>query len=219
MKYNLLSYPISVNTPVYGADPGLMISALKQIKKNGSSNTYRVNFLNHSGTHLDAPKHFYDSGRSVSGYNISELIFSQPFVLSLPKSKDELIGRSELSGIRQCDILLIKTGFYRFRHQKAYVFHNPGFTAEAAELIRQRHPSIRAIGIDTISFSAYQNREAGRMAHRVLLKEAGRNKRSVLLVEDMDLSLSLVNLRRVILAPLFIQGVDSAPCTVIGEFK
>ena len=37
-----------------------------------------------------------------------------------------------------------------------------------------------------------------------------------MLIEHMDLSTDLQNLKEVWVAPLLIEGVDSAPCTVVG---
>ena len=37
--------------------------------------------------------------------------------------------------------------------------------------------------------------------------------------EDMDLTQVTSSLRRVIVVPFLVQGVDSAPCTVFGEIK
>jgi arylformamidase len=55
-------------------------------------------------------------------------------------------------------------------------------------------------------------REVGREAHRLLLRG-----RSFLIVEDMDLLGKPASYRRVFIAPLMVEEVDSAPCTVLAE--
>ncbi len=217
-NYKLLSYPLNEKIPVYGKKYSFQIKEERQIKKNDTCNTFMLSFLNHSGTHIDAPRHFFTRGKPIAKFNIKELIFSRPFILNLSKNSDELITEKDLRRIKKCDLLLIKTGFYKFRRSDRYIFHNPGFSAQAADFIRKEYPYIQAIGIDTISISSYQNRPEGRQAHRILLTNNVYPGKPLLLIEDMDLSVCTLPLKKVFVAPLFIEKVDSAPCTVIAEF-
>ena len=50
-------------------------------------------------------------------------------------------------------------------------------------------------------------------AHKVLLGGKGRR---FLIVEDADLSDDLSDIQQVILMPWLIEGIDSAPCSLIG---
>ncbi len=99
-----------------------------------------------------------------------------------------------------------------------YSCDNPGIHPEVGGYLRELFPRIRAIGIDWISISPYQNRELGREAHRAFFDQEGRNN-PVLLIEDMDLSNDLKGLTEVWASPLRVERVDSAPCTVIGGFS
>ena len=76
---------------------------------------------------------------------------------------------------------------------------------------------VQAIGMDWISVSSFENRELGRQAHRAFLNRDGEGH-PVLIIEDMDLSADLNGLREVWVAPLLVEGIDSAPCTIIGIF-
>jgi kynurenine formamidase len=67
--------------------------------------------------------------------------------------------------------------------------------------------------MDTISLACMQHLEEGLEAHRILLRGDGRR---FLIIEDMNLDFDLSHLRRVFALPLFIEGVDSSPCTVMG---
>jgi len=216
--YKLLSYPLNENTPLYGDTDPLKIKPVRQIKSGDSCNTALVTFSNHMGTHVDAPKHFFDSGRSISEHSINELIFDLPFILDCPKKDGEMIEPDDLMAIERCDLLLIRTGFHKFRKNKIYRTQNPGISEKAAHYIRHKHPCIKAVGIDTISISSYQNREEGRKAHRMFLKNDDFSGCPLILIEDMDLNADLRKLSRVFVVPLFIEGVDSVPCTIIGEF-
>lgn len=216
-KYKLLSYPLSEKTPMYGNNNHVKIKEDKQIKKADSCNTYLISMSNHSGTHIDAPKHFIDSGKCLFEYNINELIFNCPQIVDFPKKENELVLPEDLKGIKKkCDILLIRTGFYRFRGNKKYWTHNPGIAPETAEWLRKNKPYLRAVGIDTISVSPFQNRDAGRQAHQIFLNQKMFTGSPILLIEDMNLSDSLIGLAQVMVVPLFIEGIDSMACTVVG---
>ena len=230
-RYVRLSYDIDEKTPLYPDVSAIVIKQVKEIQKGDSSNTFLMTLPNHAGTHIDAPKHFHGSGRTISEYSIHELIFKNPVVVDCPKGPveiievEDLINSIALTNLNNCDLLLIRTGFYKYRILSStlesqsfhtYCYENPVLLPSVAKWIRKNHPNIKAIGIDCFSISSYANRELGRETHRILLREDKFTGSSVLIIEDMDLSMNLKTLREVIVAPLYIKGVDSAPCTVIG---
>ncbi|PUA32993.1 MAG: hypothetical protein B9J98_02625 [Candidatus Terraquivivens tikiterensis] len=214
----LLSHKLSTMTPAYAGGPSLALRPLKQIAKGDSSNSYIIEMPNHLGTHVDAPRHFDPSGRSISDYGIESLTFKRPLLLSIQKNDSELITAEELKAyedkISGADMLLIKTGFQRFRSSdpERYSLHNPGLSSDAAKFLVKTFPKLRALGLDTISLSSADHREDGRVSHRILL-----SGRDFFIVEDMDLSMLTDSPKLVIVVPLFIEGVDSAPCTVLAE--
>ena len=76
-----------------------------------------------------------------------------------------------------------------------------------------RFPSLRAIGLDTISISSFSHRDVGRAAHREFLNSGIR------IIEDMKLKniIEPSKLMRVIALPFRYLGSDGAPTTIIGE--
>ncbi|MDP8298195.1 MAG: cyclase, partial [Candidatus Orphnella occulta] len=116
------------------------------------------------------------------------------------------------------DILLLKTCFGRFRGKRVYSFNNPVVDAKIGLWLRSERPNIRVIGLDLISLGSHNKRELARQAHRAFLNPRGKGS-PILIIEDMDLSCNLSGLIRVIVAPLLIMNIDSAPCTVYGIFN
>ena len=218
--YRLLSYPLSPKTPLYGKTAPVSVNIKRRQTKEGCCvSEARVSFSNHSGTHVDAPKHFYPEGKAIGQCDISDLIFVSPKVIDCPKGERELVVPDDLRSIPSgCDMLILRTGFYKYRGRDKYRTDNPGVSAAAAEYVRRNFPSVMALGIDAISVSCFQKREEGRKAHRVFLGREGYDAAPVFLVEDMDLSGDLSGLKKVFIVPLFFKGVDSMTCTVIGEF-
>jgi kynurenine formamidase len=97
-----------------------------------------------------------------------------------------------------------------------YAFFSPGLSAKGASYLAENFPQLRALGLDTISLASMQHLAEGLEAHRVLLGGKGRR---FLIVEDMNLDWDLSQLRLVMAVPLFVEGVDSAPCTVLGVIE
>jgi len=213
----LLSHKLSAATPCYDDGPRLEVTPVKQIVRGDSSNTYFLKLLNHLGTHVDAPNHFDPDGRKIHSYTAEELVFEKPLLIDIPKNSGEQIQEADLQPfenlLNKSDILLIRTGFQRFRDTDpmTYMMRGPCLSTEAAGYLRN-FSNLRVLGVDTISISSPLMREVGREAHRLLLRG-----RSFLIVEDMDLLGKPASYRRVFIAPLMVEEVDSAPCTVLAE--
>jgi kynurenine formamidase len=228
-RYVRLSYNISVDTPIYPETPPIIIEKVKEISKGNSCNTSVVTLSNHAGTHIETPYHFFDFGRTITEYSIEEFVFQKPLIIDCPKRSDEAIEIDDISSpmnSNYADMLLIRTGFYKYRTiqssdlnpQSLYTYShkNPYLSPKAAEWLRNNHPDIRAIGIDCISISSHEKRDIGKEAHKILLKKDGFKGEPVLIIEDLYLPYEIKKLDELIVSPIFMESVDSSPCTVIG---
>ncbi|MCK5342124.1 MAG: cyclase family protein [Candidatus Heimdallarchaeota archaeon] len=220
MKYVLLSHGINENTPLYGNTPKPRILPHSRISEGDSSNTAILSIHNHTGTHIDAPKHFVDDGKAISEYTLDELVFKYPVIVDCPKDGASLITPEDLQHtshmLQKSDCLLLRTGFGQLRDEERYRTHNPGISPETIRWIRRQYPDIRCIGIDTISISSFQHRVVGREAHKeafLIQKDMGG---PLLLIEDMDLDLISDAITEMRVLPWQVNGLDSAPCHVIA---
>jgi len=219
-KYCFLSHEIKDNMPEYGGE-GLILKHVinKAISKGDSCNIINTELNSHLGTHIDCPRHFFDKAKPFVEYPADFWVFNRPFLLNLNIDEDKIIEKNAFLAVPDnTDIILIKTGFQKFRGHKKYGFNNPGISAEAAVWLRENKPNVRVIGIDFISVSPYQNRKIGREAHKAFLDPNGKNK-PILILEDMDLEEANNNLSDVWVFPLRVSSWDSSPCTVIGKTK
>jgi len=219
VKYKLLSYSLDINTHGYDGRKPFTISKSKSISRGDSCNTFFLNLPNHLGTHIDCPNHFYDSGKKVAQYEIEDFIFLRPVILDCLKSDNELVSEIDIKKnyqkLRKADILLLRTGFYKFKKSSKYSIRNPGIAPEAAKFIREFLGNIRCVGIDTVSVSPYQNRILGRETHKIFFKNNFKSE-PIRLIEDMNLSEEMRNLKKIYVFPLLINDIDSSPCTVLG---
>jgi len=218
MQFNYLSYPITKSMPVYGGSAGPEFTPLKAIDKGDSCNTWRFCLENHWGTHVDGPNHFFTNGRKIMDYPADFWIFDNPQVLDVRLEPGELLRWSVISPKvdKNADLLFIKSKWGQSRGLDLYWKENPGIHADVGIGLRNLKTSIRAIGIDWISVSSFVHREEGRKTHRAFLDPSEEGE-PVLLIEDMDLSADLTRLSRVFVAPLMVENIDSAPCTIVGE--
>ena len=210
-KALILSHLINERTPLYGGEKSIAIKKVKSIKKGDSCNKLYCSFSTHTGTHLDSPKHFLDKGKSISDLFAGELLFNKVSLVVLKNVKPGyIITEKDLAGLKDCELLLLKTGFEKYRNRPVYWKNSPALDAGLAVLIKKACPSIRALGIDFISISNLKNKELGRLAHKAFLSNG------ILLAEDLKLNVLRKVPGLVIIAPLLLDNADAAPCTVFA---
>ena len=219
MRTLWLSHSLSEQTPLYGGGDGIEIRPEKSISKGDSCNTTRLSFPGHAGTHVDTPRHFRADGKNLDDFQPEEWIFNAPRVVTVEAGPGTLIGAERLAGSgsldNAADLLIIRTGFERFRAEPLYWQNSPGLEPGLADYLSNRLPRLRAIGIDFISISSLSHRQTGREAHRTLLGK------DFLLFEDMALARldKAGKLKRVIALPLRVEASDGVPCTIIGSVE
>lgn len=223
MKYRFLSYPVSEKIPTYGTTPKPVAKKINDMETGAHCNTGEFTMSNHAGTHVDGPRHFNASGRAITEYSADELVFVRPYVLDVSMEPGGLIPSTDFENSRDeilgCDILIIRTGFSLKRDEPVYYEMNPGISPEAATYLRNNFPELKGIGIDSISVSSFAHREEGRVTHQIFFDTEKYSSKPLLLIEDMDLSGDFSGLKKIIVAPIMLQGLDSAPCIVIAEFS
>ena len=213
-KYIYLSHPISQATPLYAGESRIRIRRDLQISKGDPSNTLLLEFPNHAATHIDLPKHFSESGKTLNDYDPGFWFYNKVAVLNVSASADEIMDLEpavyELPV--ETEMLLVKTGFQKYREESFYWEHNPGLSPGSAAVLKKRCPGLRAVGMDSISVSAQVRKDIGMEAHRTFLVE-----NDIILVEDMDLARADSRLTKVYMFPLLVEGADGGPVTAIGE--
>lgn len=216
----LLSYPIKESVPLYGTTPLPKVEKYTSIKAGHSTNSSIVILHTHTGTHVDFPYHFFEEGLKSSDYSFNDFIYIHPILIDIPRSYGEFVEDKHLKffskELEKADLVLIRTGFSIYRKNKIYRTHNPGIHSNAMRYLRLKFKNVRAVGIDSISISSYQHREEGREAHKEAFKVSNAYGEPLLLIEDLKLN-GINTLKSVILVPFSIDGLDGAPCTVIGK--
>lgn len=216
-----LSHKLSASIPVYGSTKAtIQLREIKSIVSGDSCQTYWLGMENHWGTHVDCPAHFFTEGMKIADYEAKFWLFRKPQILSVNAKPGQIIGRKDLiTEINpETDLLLLKSGWGKFRGEEIYSLQNPGLDPGLGLWLRKEYPSLRAIGFDWISLSSYTHRELGREAHKAFLNPEGVGH-PIVIIEDMNISEYLNKLKEVWVVPLRVERIDSVPCTAIGVFE
>jgi len=217
LRLVLLSHRLSRDTPLYPGTPPVQLKRVRSIEGGDSSNLWFIGLSSHSGTHVDAPNHFYPRGRRISQYSVDELVFPDAHLLDVPKGPGGVITPEDLDPymgvIRRSSLILLRTGLQAYRSIDPVAYSSRGvlLSPSAARLLREEASGLRGLGVDAVSVSSPLRRAEGRETHRILLSDD-----RFVVIEDMDLEGKPSSYRLVIVAPLMVDEVDSAPCTVIG---
>lgn len=218
-NYIVLSHILDVDTPSYGNRDKLVIEHNSRIKDGKSANSSKWTFTNnHLGTHVDVPRHFYDSGKTITDYYPQEWIFKKIQLIDIQCEKSKLIGKEEIEYKikKDIDILLIRTGYEKYRAMDKYWDDNPGLAPGLGVWLRKEFKDLRAIGFDFISLTSWKFRDIGKKAHEVFLNPNG-NYQPIWIIEDMSLACISNEISELIIVPLFITKSNGSPVTVFAK--
>jgi len=200
-----ISVSIYSGMPFYPGDPGAEIKPSQMISQGDVSNLSELRLGSHTGTHIDAPRHFVDSMQPVDELPLDTLV-GPARVVDLTDAKS-LISREELAelGLESVSRLLIRTTNSELwsgaEFSRDYVSLAPDAAAYLVEL------GIKLVGIDYLSIEQF--RSEGYLVHHTLLG-AG-----VVVLEGIDLSGVSAGEYQLVALPLKIQGGDGAPARAI----
>jgi len=201
-----ISLTLSPDLPVWPGDLPPKFERLKRIEQGAESNVSAVTINVHTGTHVDAPAHFLQNGRTVD-HLLLKALTGRAFVLHLPEVN--LITAKTLSDVfipPRTRRILFKTRNSEYWAKQDYTFHSDyvGISPDGAEFLVNR--GIKLVGVDYLSVSPY---EEVVQTHRILL-EAG-----VVIVEGLDLSQISPGRYTLFCLPLKLAGLEAAPARAI----
>lgn len=190
---------------VYPRNPDVRIAPHSELGKGGSSNVSTVAFGSHSGTHVDAPRHFFEAGGTVDRLPLDALIGPARVV----RLADDVMSITA-AHLQSLDLRGVHRVLFRTRNSGFVTdpqFH-PDFTyvaPDAAELLVSL--GIRLVGVDY--YSVEQFRSGHHRTHRTLLE------RGVVIVEGLDLSAIDAGDYEFICLPLRLENLDGSPARAV----
>jgi len=207
MKLYDITLPISEDLPVWPDDPPIKLSLAFDLSEGDAANVTAIQMSAHTGTHIDAPRHFIPEGLAVDQLPLDRLI-GPCRVVDLLHLKT-CIDRADLEILDLKDItrLLFKTqnslreAYRKQPFQSDYIALSP----QAAAYLKNEN--IQLIGIDAFSIEAYENIDHA--THHILLKN------NVIIIEGLDLKDVPAGDYELIALPIKLKDADGAPTRVV----
>jgi arylformamidase len=200
MKIYDITVPLSAATTVYPGDPAVEVFPHSRISAGGTCNVDRISLSSHSGTHVDAPRHFIDNGMTVDRIPIGNMVGEAAVADVTGVGR---IGPRDLQRV-PAEPLMILLKTREDSPSPGFDAGHPFLTEEAARLLIRR--GITLIGIDTPSVE--ENGGDGSV-HRLLLDNG------IVILEGIDLSRVTPGTYELVCLPLPIAGSDGAPARAI----
>ena len=192
---------------IYPGNPPVSITAQQAISQGAGANVSRLDFGSHTGTHVDAPKHFFDDGAGVDVMSLDVLMgpcrllaFSDA-VMSIGEAE---LRAHDLTGVTR---VLLKTRNSAWLASGSTEFH-PDYTylaPDGAEYLASL--GVQLVGVDYLSveqFHSWHHR-----THRTLLQ------RGIVIVEGLLLTEPPAGNYELRCLPIKIAGLDGAPARAV----
>lgn len=202
MKFYDISMPIKVGMPVYknldDRQPQLI-----PVKELSSAKVVINKILLdlHTGTHVDAPSHYFESGKSIDQLSMTQQI-SSCRVLDLTKVTEVItVADLEKHHIEKGEFLLLKTkNSFREAFNEDFVY----LSQAAAQFLVDKQ--IKGVGIDGLTIERDQPEHP---THKLLLE------REIMIIEGLRLGDILPGSYKLVALPINIVGAEAAPCRVL----
>lgn len=168
-----LSHPITAGMTTYPGLPGPVVETHISREESGarmapgvSFHMARISMVANTGTYIDAPYHFHDTGPDISGLALERLVDVPAVVVEATDRQsvgaDAFAGLGSLAGTA----VLVRTGWSRLWGTEAYLAtDSPHLTADAVDLLVEEGPAL--VGIDSLNIDAVP--DLSRPAHHGLL--------------------------------------------------
>lgn len=197
-----LSVSINEQTPVYPGDPAIIIERVATLAKDDYCG-HHISIGTHAGTHIDAPMHMLEGGKSLDQMPLEQFIGNGRLVEATGNNFDAVKKMNLKAG----DIVLFHTGMSDKYHDPIYFEDYPAMSQEVAEYLVES--KVKMVGVDTCSI----DNTDGFPIHRILLGG------DVLIIENLTNLDRLAGKKFKLFAlPLNLQ-IDASPARVIAELQ
>jgi arylformamidase len=204
-------YDISVNLRhggvIYPGNPPISITAQQSISQGAGANVSRLDMGSHTGTHVDAPKHFFDDGTGVDVMPL-DVLMGPARLIAFPDSVMS-IGEAELSAhdLRGVTRVLFKTRNSAWLASGTTEFH-PDYTYVAPDgAAYLASLGVRLVGVDYLSVEQFHS--GHHRTHRTLLE------RGIVIVEGLLLAEPPAGDYDLRCLPIKVAGLDGAPARAV----
>lgn len=201
-----VSVPIKDGGLVYPGNPEIHVSLQQSVALGAGANVSSVAFGSHTGTHVDAERHFFDNGLAVDQIPLETLMGPAIVIEYGPETAAVTAGdleKHDLSGVTR---VLLKT------RNSTYLTQDPAFhrdytylAPDGAELLVER--GVKLVGIDYLSIEQFHS--GHHRTHLTLLNA------KVVIVEGLNFVDVPAGAYSLYCLPIKLAGCDGAPARAV----
>ena len=200
-----ISFPVKTGGLVYPGNPDIAIELQQAVARGAGANVSAIRFGSHTGTHVDAARHFFDDGEPVDKIDLDTLI-GPAIVIAF----DESLMAVEAADLEAHDLkghtrVLLRTRNSTFlsdpEFHRDYTFLAPS----GAEYLVAK--GVKLVGIDYLSIEQFHS--GHHRTHRTLLAK------NVVIVEGLNLRDVNASEYDLVCLPLRLEGLDGAPARAV----
>ncbi len=207
-----LTHHLRNGMPIYPGDPSPSFRNYSTLKKDGVNLT-KIIMGSHTGTHLDAPRHFIRDGIGIDRIPPEKLI-GEAYVADLSKkpigtgiTSHDLQRQLEEKIVRD-DIVVVYTGCSEHWGEESINQDYTYLTGDAADYLVAKR--VRAVGIDFLSVEKFKAAEP--IVHKTLLGNG------IFIIESLSRALKQFVGKRILMIcmPIKLENGDGAPSRVVA---
>jgi arylformamidase len=198
-----ISWPLTKDSTSYKNRSFFNIFPIKMFNPDHVRET-KITLSSHTGTHVDAPSHFIEDGRTIDQQPLSNLI-GKAKVLDLTNVSSSIKATDlQKHQFKKDQIILIKTK--NSLHNEDDVFDKQFIylTPSAAKYLKQK--KIKAVGFDYLGIERDDNMHS---THKILLYA------NIPIIEGLRLNLTKQKEYYFVCLPLAFPELDAAPARAI----
>jgi arylformamidase len=203
--------------PVWPTHPPFRQVPIASFDKGDIACNHSLSLSEHSGTHFDAPMHFFPGGRTIDKVPL-ERFFGRMLTIDVSDVEpDSLVGAERIEAferkngvVAEDDAVMFHFGWERFwdHPTEGHRFFSdwPGLSRPASELLV--HRQVRLVATDCMSIDNFSSTEFP--AHRTLLGA------DILVGENFDKLSTMPPICQLATLPLPIEGGSGSPLRAVA---
>ncbi len=204
---------IDISLPVYAgmlggpSAPKVEIKLVRDPAKGDRVTMAQITMVTHTGTHIDAPRHFFVDGTPIDELPLDTFI-GPARVIEIKDTVSIKPAELEPYDIQPGERILFKTRNSSWvydddRSVTGYVY----ITREAALYLVKK--KVRLVGIDYLTVGGWEDREDNRFLHMTFLENG------VSILEEINLKGVRAGRYELIALPLRLRQGDAGPCRAV----
>ena len=204
-RYYDVSLPVVDGGLIYPGNPPIQIGYQQALARGDGANVSALALGSHTGTHVDAAKHFFDDGETVDRIPLERLIGRALVVEIADEVGAVTAAHLERAPLGSHTRVLLKTRNSAYNTEREFRRDYAYLAPDGAEFLVAR--GVELVGVDYLSVEQF--RSGHHRTHRTLLE------RRVVIVEGLALAGVPAGEYDLVCLPLRLAGMDGAPARAV----